>query len=141
MRQTPAGCHKVITVEDIQNKMRALEKAAAADSILVLSVTRHVAQVPLSGGSSILTKDSDHLRRATGMGEDGGGGEGGGQEGDVVGIEGIFVACGVIVHDIPLPPIQKVAAAGDPCATAAAAAAGGSKGNQGNQGNQGDKGD
>ena len=39
MRQTPAGCHMVITAEDIRNKVRALEKAAAADS-------RRVAQVP-----------------------------------------------------------------------------------------------
>ena len=47
MRQTPAGCHMVITAEDIRNKVRALEKAAAADS-------RRVTQVPPpSGGSSI----------------------------------------------------------------------------------------
>jgi hypothetical protein len=57
MRQTPAGCHMVITAEDIQNKVRALEKAAVADSILVSSVTRRVAQVPPSGGSSILTEE------------------------------------------------------------------------------------
>jgi len=31
MRQTPAGYHMVITAEDIRNKVRALEKAAAAD--------------------------------------------------------------------------------------------------------------
>ena len=30
-------------------------------------------------------------------------------------MEGIFVACGVIIHDIPLHSIQKVAVAGDPC--------------------------
>jgi hypothetical protein len=58
MRQTLAGCHMVITAEDIRNKVRALEKAAAADSILVSRVTRRVAQVPPSGGSSILTEDS-----------------------------------------------------------------------------------
>ena len=56
-----------------------------------------------------------HLRRVTGTGDDGGSGDGGGQEGGVVGIEGVFVGCGVIVHYIPLPPIQKVAAVGDPC--------------------------
>jgi hypothetical protein len=58
MRQTPAGCHVVITAEDIRNKVRALEMAPASDSILVSSVTRRVAQVPPSGGSSILTEDS-----------------------------------------------------------------------------------
>jgi hypothetical protein len=58
MRQTPAGCHMVITAEDIRNKVRALEKAVASDSISVSSVTRPVVQVPSSRGSNILTKDS-----------------------------------------------------------------------------------
>jgi hypothetical protein len=58
MRQTLVGCHMVITPEDIRNKVRALEKAAAAGLILVSSVTHRVAQVPPSEGSSILTKDS-----------------------------------------------------------------------------------
>ncbi len=61
MRQTPAGCHMVITAEDIRNKVRALEKAAAADSISVSSVTCRVAQVPPSGGSSILTEDRQFI--------------------------------------------------------------------------------
>ncbi len=46
------------TTENIQNKVRALEKATATDSITVSSVTGRIAQVPPSGGSSILIEDS-----------------------------------------------------------------------------------
>ena len=52
LRRTPLGCHMVITAEDIRNKVRALEKAAVADSILVSSITHRVTQVPPSGGSA-----------------------------------------------------------------------------------------
>jgi hypothetical protein len=58
LKQTPVGCHMVITAEDIRNKVRAMEKAAAADLALVPSVTRHVSPVPPSGGPNILTRDS-----------------------------------------------------------------------------------
>jgi hypothetical protein len=43
MKKTPVGCHMVITTEDIQNRVRVLEKAAAADLALVPSV-RHQMQ-------------------------------------------------------------------------------------------------
>jgi hypothetical protein len=35
LKHTPVGCHMVITAEDIRNRVRALEKAAAADLALV----------------------------------------------------------------------------------------------------------
>ena len=48
----------IISTEDIQNRVRALEMAAAADLALVPSVTCRVSPVPPSGGPSILTGDS-----------------------------------------------------------------------------------
>ena len=87
----------------------------------------HLQYAHRSGETSILVPPSStyrtasnpenqyHLRRATGTGDNSGGGDGGGQEGGVIGIKGVFVACGVIIHNIPLPPIQKVAPSGDPC--------------------------
>ncbi len=58
LKQTPVGCHMVITAEDInRSRVRALEKASAAALALasVPSITFCVSLVPQSGGPSILT--------------------------------------------------------------------------------------
>ena len=44
MKQTGVGCHMVIATEDIQNRVRVLVKAAAADLALVQSVRRQCNQ-------------------------------------------------------------------------------------------------
>ena len=58
LKQSPVGCHMIIATEDIRNRVRALEMAAAADLVLMPRVTRRVSPVPPSGGPSILTGDS-----------------------------------------------------------------------------------
>ncbi len=58
LRQTPVGSHLVIATEDIPNRMRASEKAAAADLALMPSIMCCVSLVPSSGGPSILTGSS-----------------------------------------------------------------------------------
>jgi hypothetical protein len=40
LKQTSVGCHMVIAMEDIRNRVRALEKASAAALASVPSVTR-----------------------------------------------------------------------------------------------------
>jgi hypothetical protein len=60
--QTPEGYHLVIATEDIQNRVRKLEKAAAADLALVPSITCCVSSVPPSGRPGILAGDSIECR-------------------------------------------------------------------------------
>ena len=66
LKQTTVGCHMVIAKEDTQNRLRALEKAAAADMALVPSVTRRVSPVPPLGGPSIISRDSVECQHGLG---------------------------------------------------------------------------